>query len=307
MLHIQTLREGLPLFRALSSEKRIDILETLNRNGPMPMTALSEALGITAGALTPHIKALEACGLVSLEMAVGRHGVQKLCGARSENIFVDLAENMETRTVYEEEISVGQYTAFEIFPTCGIAMSERLIGEVDDPKYFASPERVRAGIIWMGRGYVEYMLPNFLTENQLLLEIQITMELSSEAPGCQEDWPSDIDFTLNGVPLGVWTCPGDFGRTKGIYNPDWWFRNWNQHGLYKLLTINASGTYIDGGLISPVTLGDLNIDHSTPSLKLRLGVREDARHVGGLTIYGRGFGNYNQDIKVRMHYRDRRG
>ena len=31
-------------------------------------------------------------------------------------------------------------------------------------------------------------------------------------------------------------------------------------------------------------------------------VAEDAAHVGGLTIFGKGFGNYNQDISVRINY-----
>ena len=42
-------------------------------------------------------------------------------------------------------------------------------------------------------------------------------------------------------------------------------------------------------------------------LKLLLEHREmnmkNARNVGGLTLFGTGFGNYNQDIKVRMAYR----
>ena len=30
---------------------------------------------------------------------------------------------------------------------------------------------------------------------------------------------------------------------------------------------------------------------------------EDAEHVGGLTIFGKGFGNYNQDIEVSINYK----
>ena len=31
-------------------------------------------------------------------------------------------------------------------------------------------------------------------------------------------------------------------------------------------------------------------------------VEKDAEHVGGLTIFGKTFGNYNQDISVRINY-----
>ena len=71
MLHIRNLRDGLPLYRALSSEVRISIVEMLYENGPMRMSAISEQLGLTNGALTPHIKTLADCGLITIETAVG--------------------------------------------------------------------------------------------------------------------------------------------------------------------------------------------------------------------------------------------
>jgi predicted transcriptional regulator len=303
MLHMRNLREGLPLFRALSSEVRVAILEMLYENGPMRMSAISKQLDLTNGALTPHVKALAECGLITIDMAVGKHGVQKICCASDESILIEPLRSARRHNVHETEISVGQYTACDIYPTCGIATPEHIIGEVDDPRYFASPERVNGGILWFGRGYVEYMIPNFLNVNQQLLEIQISLEIASEAPGSSEDWPSDIYFHINGKELGYWTSPGDFGRTQGIYNPDWWPRNFNQHGMYKLLSVNDGGSYMDGRKISSVTLKDLDITHG-PSLSLRLGVPEKAKNQGGLTIFGRSFGNYHQDIRVRMHYRE---
>ncbi len=305
MLHIQSLRDGLPVFRALSSEVRVSIMELLNQYGSMHMTAISEKLGITGGALTPHIKALADCGLISIDMAVGKHGVQKICYICEDRILIESAATARDANVYETEIGVGHYTAYDIYPTCGLATPEHLVGEVDDPRYFASPERMGSGILWFGHGYVEYMIPNFLTASQELVEIQLSMEISSEAPGCSEDWPSDIHFYINGKLLGVWTSPGDFGRVQGIYNPDWWVRTWNQHGLYKLLSVNEAGSFVDGGKISDTRLCDLGIDPHSP-VTLRLEVPQGARHVGGLTLFGRSFGNYPQDINVRMHFRDRK-
>ena len=37
-------------------------------------------------------------------------------------------------------------------------------------------------------------------------------------------------------------------------------------------------------------------------LKLRIGVEKRGRYQGGVALYGTGFGNYNQDIHVRVHY-----
>ena len=48
-------------------------------------------------------------------------------------------------------------------------------------------------------------------------------------------------------------------------------------------------------------MNDFDFDYRS-TIKLRLEVEEDAEHVGGLTIFGKTFGNYNQDIDVRINY-----
>ena len=68
-----------------------------------------------------------------------------------------------------------------------------------------------------------------------------------------------------------------------------------------LLTINKKGTYVDGMKISDVTINMLHLDY-TSSIRFRLAVEEDAIHVGGLTLYGKTFGNYAQDIQVSINY-----
>ncbi len=304
MIHVHDLQKGLPVFKCLSSEVRISIIQMLQDQGPLSMTDIADRLGITGGALTPHIKQLSECGLISIALETGRHGLQRICSANDCHILVDPMSSARSANVYETEISVGQYTGYKAYPTCGLATADHLIGVEDDPRYFASPERANAAIIWIGKGHFEYLLPNFLQADQQLMELQISLELSSEAPGVQEDWPSDIYFHLNGMELCHWTCPGDFGAMRGIYTPAWWQVNWNQYGLFKLLSIDHSGTYIDGLKRSDTTLGDLAINHNS-ALVLRIGVPETAEHIGGMTIFGRGFGNYDQGIKMRMHYRMR--
>ena len=65
--------------------------------------------------------------------------------------------------------------------------------------------------------------------------------------------------------------------------------------------INNNGTFIDGLQVSDVSLRDFDLDYRSP-IKFKLSVPDDAKHVGGLTIYGKNFGNYNQDINVRINY-----
>lgn len=301
MKQIHNLRDGIEVFKCLSSEFRVSIMEILYKNGSMHMTDIAQEMGVTCGTLSPHMKALAATGLITITFEPGKHGVQRLCSIGDDRILVDPGYAAQQGNVYESEIGVGQYMSYEVYPTCGIATPEHLIGVEDDPRYFASPERVSGGIVWLGHGYLEYMIPNFLKPNQKLLDLQISLEIASEAPGFCEDWPSDIYFYLNDVEVCTWTCPGDFGLNTGIFTPVWWNRNWNQHGQFKLLSITHAGSTVDGIHRSDVTLDQLNI-RPGESLKLRIAAPQDAIHPGGLTLYGRGFGDYDQDIHIRMHY-----
>ena len=86
-----------------------------------------------------------------------------------------------------------------------------------------------------------------------------------------------------------------------MFTPDWWPPNWNQYGLLKLLVINHKGTFIDGLKISDVTTSQLNLDYKS-NIRFRIAVEETSAHVGGLTIFGKNFGNYDQDIEVAINY-----
>lgn len=175
-----------------------------------------------------------------------------------------------------------------------------MIGHYDMPAYFMDPERVQAGILWFTRGFVEYKIPNYLFKDQVVQEIEISFEIGSEAPYVNENWPSDIQFTLNEQKLGMWTSPGDFGRMRGRYSPDWWHSDVNQYGLLKVLRINKKGSFIDGQQISDMTIDDVSWNRS--QWTFRISADDTSQGCGGLTLYGKGFGNYDQDIVIRIYY-----
>lgn len=302
MIHITNLSESLPLFKALSSDIRIQILQLLSEQKQLNMNDLADKLNLTNGAITMHIKKLEECGLIKITTLTAKHGIQKICNLHEDKFVIDIGKS-EVENSYELEIGIGQYSAYEIYPTCGLATKDKIIGEVDNPSYFADPERINSDILWFTKGFIEYRIPNYLKPNQKFSEIQISAEISSEAPGNCNIWPSDIHFALNDIHLGSWVSPGDYADTKGILTPSWWFSNWNQYGLLKLLSINKFGTFIDGLKISDVTIDDIDLNFKS-DLKFKFSVPENTSHVGGLTIFGANFGNYNQGINVRIIYEE---
>lgn len=298
MLHITDLKSGLDLFKALDSEIRIKMLELLFKHKSLNMNELSGSLQLSNAAITMHVKKLENCGIIKITTASGKHGTQKICSLSEDKIIIELLRNEENNNYYQANISIGHYSSYQVFPTCGLATKDKLIGEFDDPRYFADPERINADILWFGKGFIEYRIPNYLKPDQTMTEIQISMEICSEAPGYCDNWPSDIYFYFNNVRLGYWTCPGDLGGRRGILNPLWW-PDHSQYGILKLISINKHGTFLDGYQLSNITLDDMSLSYTSDFI-LKLSVLEDAKNVGGLTIFGKSFGNYSQDIQVRI-------
>ncbi|MFB5674381.1 ArsR/SmtB family transcription factor [Paenibacillus terreus] len=300
MIYIKDLMSGIDIFKALSSEIRLQILELLASNQELNLNEIARRLNLSNGAITMHIKKLEDSGLIEINTSVGKHGIQKVCYLNKDKLMVDL-RSKDTDNLYEVEIQVGHYSNYQALPTCGLATKDSIIGDFDDPRYFADPERINSGIIWMSEGFLEYRIPNYLKPNQTFREIQFSLELGSEAPGYSDNYPSDLYFYINGKEIGFWTSPGDFGDMRGTFNPDWWPPHLNQYGMLKLIRINKDGSFIDGCRISDVTLQDIGLDYKS-ELTFRIAVTDKSVNKRGMTIYGKNFGNYNQDLLARVLY-----
>ena len=174
MLHIKSLDEGLEIFKALGSNIRVEIIKILRENNGMNMNDLAARLNITNGALTGHIKKLEDCGLVSVSSESAGHGNQKICSVHIDKILIDIDTPEENANVYQTELRVGHYSNYDVYPTCGLATATALIGETDDTRYFAHPDRYNADILWFTRGFVEYIIPNFIPYSQRIDKISIS-------------------------------------------------------------------------------------------------------------------------------------
>lgn len=218
MIYIKNLMSGIDIFKALSSEIRIQILELLAKNQALNLNDLATRLNLSNGAITMHIKKLEESGLIEINTSVGKHGIQKICYLNKDKLMVDL-RSRDVENLYEVEIQVGHYSNYQAVPTCGLATKDSIVGDFDDPRYFADPQRIDAEIIWLAEGFLEYRIPNYLKPNQTFREIQFSMELSSEAPGYNDNYPSDIYFHLNGIEIGSWTSPGTSGMPAARLTP----------------------------------------------------------------------------------------
>lgn len=290
------------LFRVLSSETRVLILSLLSHNA-MNVAELTAALSLPHSTVSLNIKQLVEAGLLQVEYVPGTHGTQKLVSKRYDEVLIKLpgVAVQAAQDVVEIRMPVGNYRHLEATASCGLASDTRYIGMIDDPRSFFEPDHVFAQILWFKSGFVEYAFPNNLPFGSRLTRLELSAELCSEAPSYDPDWPSDITLWINGVEIGTWTSPGDLGGVVARLNPSWWQLDQTTHGLLKCWTVAPDGAFIDGVRLSSVQIDQIEQPSQT-HLTVRLGVKPDARYVGGLNLFGRKFGNYPQDLLMRLHY-----
>jgi predicted transcriptional regulator len=131
-------------------------------------------------------------------------------------------------------------------------------------------------------------------------KIQLSMELCSEYPYFKDNYKSDIYFSLNNKRIACWTSPGNFGDRRGKYNPAWWNMG-SEYGKKVSVSIKEDGTYIDKVKVSNSGIKNIEIEEGT-DLKFRITCPHDTEYPGGINIFGKGFGDFNQDIEVRIEY-----
>jgi predicted transcriptional regulator len=290
--------DGFDVLKGLASPIPISILKALHAKGRLNVNELSSELKLPQSTVATNVQVLE-----EAEAVRAKKGHQKVCAARYDEIIVRFDGEKERRTpnLVEVAMPLGLFTNCEVSAPCGLCSTEGIIGLLDVPDSYLDPSRPSAALLWFGRGHVEYKFPN----NAKLLStaadsIEFSMELSSEVPGTNLDWPSDITLWVNDTAIGTWTSPGDFGDQRGVYTLDWWKLEGSQYGKLKTWRVNHTGSFIDGVRISGVTIDDLELARHT-SIRMRIGIDEKAPHPGGVNIFGRGCGNYDQEIIMRLN------
>lgn len=294
--------EGIKVMQALGNETRILMLSLLSHRS-MNLSALAEAINLPQSTTSFHLRQLEAVGLVNVQHMPGTRGQQKLVSKRYDEVHFKLpgVAIESSSNVVEVSMPIGNYKRISVKPTCGLATDTKCIGLIDDARSFYEPEHVFAQILWFRQGFVEYDFPNNVPFGARSTEIQFSMEICSEAPEYDLDWPSDISLSVNGVEAGTWTSPSDFGGVRGRITPAWWPSEQTQYGLLKTWRIGADGTYADDTKLSDVSLAQIGLD-ANPHICLRLEVKENAKYMGGLNLFGKRFGNYAQDIVMMTRY-----
>ncbi|ERL63729.1 ArsR/SmtB family transcription factor [Schleiferilactobacillus shenzhenensis] len=301
-MEIELVKDSLPMIHALDSETRIDIVNLLAKR-QRTITSLAETLHYSKAIISKHVKLLQEAGVIQEVATDTGDRRQKILAVKTDSILINLPEHVYpdfSRLDYD--IPLGNYFAnTNIEPTCGLANKDAVIGKVDDPNSFLSSDRMSASLLWFSQGSVEYIIPNEVQFNRIPELLDISFEISSEFPVSNNNWPSDISFWINDVKVGTWTVSGNYSDVRGKLTPAWWSSEFSQYGILKHLRVHKNDTGIDGEQISNVSFTDLGITDSS-TLRFRIGIDPSSPHQGGLTLFGKDFGNYPQDIHVAFFY-----
>lgn len=282
--------------RALSSTQRVKIIKALAVR-PMNLLEISELLKMPVSSVSFNIDILEDAKLVLVEYKPAVKGHMKLCSITNTSIHI-LMEDREEEENQDivVEMPVGCYTETNFNEGYLVGDKGFIYREKDCPSAIYTPERINGQLFSFKCGHVVYDFPNYCNNQHSRYKISFSFELCSEAPFYRNDWPSDITVWINDVEIGTFTSPGDFGGKRGVFTPLFWKTESTQFGLLKTFSIDSNGCYIDGILVdSKNKIKDLDLNNSK-TIRLKIGIKENAIHIGGINIFGKHFGNYSQDI-----------
>jgi predicted transcriptional regulator len=137
------------------------LLLNILRKEALNVNELAARLAMPQSSVATHINILEEAGLVVSEKLKAKKGNQKLCRTAFSELLVKFPEEKNiTEGSIDVEMPIGIFTACDVKPPCGLCSAESIIGFLDTPDSFLNPDRMKAGLLWCGAGFVEYQFPN---------------------------------------------------------------------------------------------------------------------------------------------------
>jgi len=282
--------------KALSSSQRMTIMHAISRK-TMTVTELAEFLQLAQSTVTVHIQALEAVGLIRSVVKPGpERGQRKLCSPTTEGIMFRFTDDDEKNSI---SMPVGHFVDYHVEPTCGMNTASGILVKCDVPAEFNNPARADAQNVWTGgNGYFEYRF-QVLPVAEKAKGLEISAEVCSEFYESKNECPSDISLWVEGKSLGDFNSLGDMGGRRGRFTPPWVPVHWTQYGFLVKWRIDEKGCWLnDKKVLNSPVYKDLDLNNKS-DIRVRFGISPDAKNSGGINLFGKHYGDYEQDIILK--------
>jgi len=286
--------------KALSSPVRLSMVRQLHES-PMTIMELAKRNGITNSTAIFHLNILQESGIVKVKYLPSQKGIAQVNFIAFQNVILtrDGGKTSGDIMIDEQSLGVGCYADASL-DSFGFATDKELfhitVSEFDQRRFGAT-------LIWTFGGTATYHFPNFNFRSKRVTKLQFSLELCSETTCYRNDWKSDIFFAVNGVEVAHYLSPGDFGGERARFTPSWWPRNMTQYGKLVVVDVTDEGTFVNHEKVSDKTLADVAPCRDN-KIAFTVFNKKDSTYYGGFNLFGRGAGNYDQDIVLTTYYQD---
>lgn len=267
----------------------------------MTIAELAKSNKLTNSTVIFHLNILSDAKIINIRYMPSKKGMAQVAFLAFHDIIFTREGGLDFRDtkLFEQSVGIGEYVDAE-FTGFGYATAN---GYFDSGKAKAFDNRHRAAKqLWATGGYVSYAFENTFAKDNTVDKIEFSLEICSETTCYRNDWKSDIFFSVNGIEVAHYLSPGDFGGSRGKYTPEWWPQNMTQFGNLITVSITEEGTFLNNQPSSKVTLSNLNLADKNKIL-FTVECRKKSTYYGGFNLFGKGTGNFDQDILFSAIYR----
>lgn len=289
--------------KALSNRVRLDILRLLqNGSHLLTISEIAQSLGIPKTTAIHHVEILEQAELVVVLYKSSSKGTVRVVGRNIKSTHIchfypDPVEQQNSKT-FTQTHKVGHFLDINC-DTYAVVLGDHTIFETTDrfdTKHFD------ALLLFTEKGIITYEFSGAVAKNHKVHKLSLSLEICSEAPYFNNNYYSDITFWINGVELCTYLSTGDYGDRRGRLNPEWWPNVNTQYGKLVSLVVTDNGVMLNGiDVNQKINVDSLELDKHD-SIKVTFGNKGTSTHIGGMNIFGSCFGDYEQDIVLKIDY-----
>lgn len=291
----------LKVLKALSNEARLRIISLLHDRA-MNVSEIARELDISQPTITTYVNQLEEAGLILTRIQKNANGYGKLCFLIHESLTFTFNPGMAKRaeSAIVLDMPVGHYAGIEIAGPSLLTSQTRVLASWQDTSRFFHPDRMDADLLFVRDGMVQYLFPYNVPEDRQITRLELSVEASTEL--ARPPLQAEFQLTINGHAFEPCTLSEPRADSTTRHMPGWYPQELPTAGQLLTWAVDHHGAYYNGRPAGEFTLKELGIKGSQPiQVILRvLACSAKGQPRGGLVLYGRNFGRFDQDLRFKI-------